>query len=79
MWGNYELRDVRTINVEPWLRHLPLAKSSCAKVRNVMSVLFENACRYRFRAEVLKDRIDVVVDQKNRGNSLIGPKLDLLL
>jgi hypothetical protein len=32
-----------------------------------------------FRAEVLKDRIDVVVDQKNRVNSLIGPKLDLLL
>ncbi len=30
-------------------------------------------------AERLKDRIDVVVDQENRGNFLFGPELDLLL
>ena len=47
-WGRYELRNVRTIEVESWLRRLPLAKSSCAKVRNVMSVLFNHACRYEF-------------------------------
>jgi integrase len=47
-WGHYELRDVRTVEVESWLRGLPLARSSCAKIRNVMSVLFNHACRYEF-------------------------------
>ena len=45
-WQKYELAEVRTIQVESWLRGLPLAKSSCAKIRNVMSVLFNHACRY---------------------------------
>jgi integrase len=45
-WQKYELADVRTIQVESWLRRLPLAKSSCAKIRNLMSVLFNHACRY---------------------------------
>jgi integrase len=47
-WGRYELRNIRTVEVECWLRRLPLAKSSCAKIRNVMSVLFNHACRYEF-------------------------------
>jgi integrase len=45
-WQNHKLEDVRTIQVESWLRGLPLAKSSCAKIRNLMSVLFNHACRY---------------------------------
>src|SRR5215472_3026441 len=45
-WQKYQLAEVRTIQVESWLRGLPLAKSSCAKIRNVMSVLFNHACRY---------------------------------
>jgi integrase len=45
-WRRYELAEVRTIQVESWLRSLPLAKSSCAKIRNLMSVLFNHACRY---------------------------------
>jgi hypothetical protein len=47
-WGIYELSAIRTIQVESRLRRLPLAKSSCAKIRNVMSVLFNHACRYEF-------------------------------
>ncbi|MGA3134200.1 MAG: hypothetical protein ABSD59_25870 [Terracidiphilus sp.] len=47
-WGNYELCNVKTIEVESWLRRLQLAKSSCAKIRNLMSVLFNHACRYEF-------------------------------
>src|SRR5580658_267975 len=47
-WGRYDLRNIRTVEVESWLRRLPLAKSSCAKIRNVMSVLFNHACRYEF-------------------------------
>jgi integrase len=45
-WQKYQLAEVRTIQVESWLRGLPLAKSSCAKIRNLMSVLFNHACRY---------------------------------
>ena len=45
-WRQHELAEVRTIQVECWLRRLPLAKSSCAKIRNLMSVLFNHACRY---------------------------------
>jgi integrase len=45
-WRHYELAEVRTIQVESWLRHLPLAKTSCAKIRNVLSVLFNHARRY---------------------------------
>src|SRR5215472_11552144 len=45
-WGNYKLTDVKTIEVETWLRNLSLAKSSSAKIRNIFSVLFNHACRY---------------------------------
>jgi integrase len=44
-WQKHALADVRTIQVESWLRGLPLAKSSC-EIRNLMSVLFNHACRY---------------------------------
>ena len=37
---------IKAIHVESWLRQLPLARSSCAKIRNLMSVLFNHACRY---------------------------------
>ncbi len=45
-WGALDLSRVRTIVVESWLRRLPLAKSSCAKIRGLLSVLFNHACRY---------------------------------
>jgi integrase len=45
-WGNLRLPEVRTMEVESWLRRLPLAKSSCAKIRNILSVLFNHACRH---------------------------------
>jgi hypothetical protein len=47
-WSEYPLSDVRTIEVESWLRGLPVARSTCAKIRNVFSVLFNHACRYEF-------------------------------
>jgi hypothetical protein len=42
-WRHYELAEIRTIQVESWLRCLPLAKSSCAEIRNLMSVLFNHS------------------------------------
>jgi len=45
-WGKYPLARVNAGEVELWLRSLPLAKSSCAKIRNLMSVLFNHGMRY---------------------------------
>ncbi len=45
-WGNHELGQVRTIEVESWLRSLARARSTCAKIRNLMSVLFNHAWRH---------------------------------
>ena len=45
-WGTYTLASIRPIEVEHWLRNLGLARASCAKIRNVMSVLFNHARRY---------------------------------
>ncbi len=53
-WGTINIRDVRTVVVENWLRQLrrldgePLANSTKAKVRNLMSVLFNHAIRYEW-------------------------------
>jgi integrase len=53
-WGSTNIRDVRTVAVESWLRQLQrqdgedLANSTKAKIRNLMSVLFNHAIRYEW-------------------------------
>lgn len=47
-WGARTLSEVRTIQVEEWLRGLPLANGSRAKIRNIMSALFNHAIRYEW-------------------------------
>jgi len=53
-WGALNVRDVRTVEVEGWLRQLrrqdgeDLANSTKAKIRSVMSVLFNHAIRYEW-------------------------------
>jgi len=39
-WGERTLASIRAGEVELWMRSLPLARSTCAKIRTVMSVLF---------------------------------------
>jgi integrase len=54
IWGSLNIRDVRTIAVENWLRKLtrgngnPLAPSTKAKIRSLMSVLFNHAIRHEW-------------------------------
>jgi integrase len=48
VWGEHSLSDVRTVAVEDWLRTLPLANGSRAKIRNLMSALFNHAMRYEW-------------------------------
>lgn len=45
-WGSYRLVRVNAGEVELWLRSLPLARSSCAKIRNLMSVIFNHGIRH---------------------------------
>ncbi len=45
-WGEYPIVRVNAGEVELWLRSLPLARVSCAKIRNLMSVLFNHGIRY---------------------------------
>jgi integrase len=53
-WGKVNVRSVRTIAVEHWLRRLqradgsPLADTTKAKIRNLLSVLFNHAIRYEW-------------------------------
>src|SRR5258708_32157598 len=53
-WGSLNIRDAPTIALEHWLRRLlrvdgrPLANSTKAKVRNLMSVLFNHAIRHEW-------------------------------
>jgi integrase len=45
-WGSLHLDEIKAVEVEGWLRRLPIARSSRAKIRNIMSVLFNHACRH---------------------------------
>jgi integrase len=53
-WGSFNIRDIRTVAVESWVRQLrrkdgdDLANSTKAKIRSVMSVLFNHAIRYEW-------------------------------
>ena len=45
-WERYPLMRINAGEVELWLRSLPLARSSCAKIRNLMSVVFNHGIRH---------------------------------
>jgi integrase len=45
-WGAYPLLRINAGEVELWLRSLPLARASCAKIRNLMSLLFNHGIRH---------------------------------
>ena len=53
-WGSYKLREVRCVAVEKWLKNLvkssgePYARPTKAKIRNIMSAVFNHAIRYEF-------------------------------
>jgi integrase len=49
-WGACALERMNAGEVEIWLRSLPLARSSCAKIRNVMSVVFNHGIRHEICA-----------------------------
>lgn len=49
-WGKTPLGEIRTVAVEQWLRSIPRANGTKAKIRNTMSALFNHAIRWEFTA-----------------------------
>jgi integrase len=49
-WGERALRDVRPVAVERWLESLSLAPATRAKIRSLMSALFQHAMRQEWVA-----------------------------
>jgi integrase len=47
-WRSYRLGDVKAVHVEQWLRSVPLAQGSRAKIRNIMSALYSHAIRWEW-------------------------------
>jgi integrase len=53
-WGNCKLREVRSVAVEKWLKNFtkengePYSRPTKAKIRNIMSAVFNHAIRYEF-------------------------------
>jgi integrase len=49
-WQNTRISEVRTIDVENWLRGLSLARGTKAKLRKTFNLLFNHAIRWEFSA-----------------------------
>ena len=47
-WSSYRLKDIKAVIVEDWLRSLPLANGSKAKIRNLMHAIFNHAVRWEW-------------------------------
>ena len=47
-WQSYRLSDVKPVAVEEWLGRLSLAAATKAKLRNIMSALFNHAMRHEW-------------------------------
>ena len=45
-WSTHPTRTLKAGEVELWPRSLPLARASCAKIRNLMSMLFNHGVRH---------------------------------
>jgi len=78
-WGDCALGHVRTIEVESWLRSLPLARSSCAKIRNLMSVLFNHAWRHELFDRNPIKLVRQSAKRRTTPNVLIPAEIKLLL
>jgi integrase len=70
-WGTHSLGEVKTVAVEDWLHTLPLANGTKAKVRSIMSAIFNHAMRYEWmdrnpitlvRQSAKRERVPNVLD-----------------
>ena len=45
-WGDYEIYEIASVEVEEWLDELKMAPASRAKLRNQMSTVFRHGIRW---------------------------------
>ena len=78
-WGEYSLSEVKAVKVEAWLKALPLAPGTKAKLRNVMHAIFNHAMRWEFfdrnpitlvRQSAKRTRLPVVLTVEEIGKVL---------
>ena len=65
-WKSYRLQDVKALQVEQWLKSLPLAPGSKAKIRNIMSALYSHAIRWEW---IMHNPITYVRQSAKRRNT----------
>jgi integrase len=74
-WSSYRLRDVKAVIVEEWLRSLPLANGSKAKIRNLMHAVFNHAVRWEWhdknpitqvRQSAKRQKVPIVLNIEHR-------------
>jgi len=70
-WRQYRLSTVKTVAVEEWLDSLSVAAATKAKLRNIMSAIFNHAIRYEWldrnpitlvRQSAKRERVPSVLD-----------------
>lgn len=78
-WGQYRLNDVKTVAAEEWLGNLSLAPGTKAKLRNIMSAVFNHAIRHEWldknpislvRQSAKRERIPAILDAAEIGSLL---------
>ncbi len=47
-WRSYRLTEIKPVQVEQWLKSLPMSRGSKAKIRNIMSALYSHAQRWEW-------------------------------
>lgn len=71
-WGCDYLHSVKPVLVEAWLRSLPLADGSKAKIRNIMSAVFSHGIRYE-----LTDKNPIKSVRQRAGRANVPVLLDV--
>jgi len=71
-WGQLLLEEVKTVEVERWLRATDLANGTKAKIKNVMTALFSHAVRWEFCGRKPTLRYIVQDDEEDRIVSFLG-------
>ena len=84
-WKSYRLTDVKPVQVEQWLKSLPLSKGSKAKIRNIMSALYSHGQRWEWvssnpirhvRQSAKRSRVPTILSPEQIGQFL-GKLVDL--
>jgi integrase len=65
-WGNFQLQDIRALDVEKWLGSLSLAAKTKANIRNLMHLVFEFARRWELTD---KNPIELVRQSSRRAKT----------